>query len=219
MKKTVIAIDGTAASGKGTLGRRLARQLNYAYLDTGLLYRATGIMTLSLYPNKTEITERMALEAVNAIKPDTMENPSLRSEEVTQRASNVAAMPTVRAALIERQQKFAITPPNGALGAILDGRDIGTIICPDADYKFYIDADIEVRAARRVKELLERGDKAIYARVLQDMRERDARDSGRSNAPLIPADDALIVDTNKMDADAVLATALKFISKRNESKA
>jgi cytidylate kinase len=217
--KPVIAVDGTAASGKGTLARRLARELGYAYLDTGLLYRATGFMTSSLYPDQDEITEEMALEAVQAITPETMENPALRDEEITQRASKVAAMPLVRAALIEQQRNFAKNPPNGSAGAILDGRDIGTVICPDADHKIYVDADVEIRAARRVKELLERGDEAIHARVLQDMRERDARDSSRSVAPLVPADDAFIMDTTRMDADAAYTAALEFISKRNESKA
>ncbi|NKB18938.1 MAG: (d)CMP kinase [Alphaproteobacteria bacterium] len=219
MTTPVIAIDGTAASGKGTLARRLARQLGYAYLDTGLLYRATGFMTLSLYPDTDEITEEMAITAVNAITAATMENSALRDEEVTQRASKVAAMPAVRTALIEQQRNFAKNPPESAAGAVLDGRDIGTVICPDADHKIYVDADVEVRATRRVKELLERGDEAIHARVLQDMRERDARDSSRSVAPLVAADDAFIMDTTKMDADAAFTTALEFISKRNQSKA
>lgn len=219
MTTPVIAVDGTAASGKGTLARRLARQLGYGYLDTGLLYRATGFMTLSLYPDREDITEEMAIEAVQAITPETMENPALRDEETTQRASKVAAMPLVRAALIEQQRNFAKNPPDGTVGAILDGRDIGTVICPNADHKIYVDADVEIRAARRVKELLERGDEAIHARVLQDMRERDARDSSRSVAPLVPADDAFIMDTTRMDANAAFAAALEFISKRNESKA
>jgi cytidylate kinase len=219
MTTPVIAVDGTAASGKGTLARRLARELGYAYLDTGLLYRATGFITLSLYPAREDITEEIAIKAVRAISPETMENPALRDEETTQRASKVAAMPLVRAALIEQQRNFAKNPPEGAGGAILDGRDIGTVICPNADHKIYVDADVEIRAARRVKELLERGDEAIHARVLQDMRERDARDSSRSVAPLVPADDAFIMDTTKMDANAAFAAALEFISKRNESKA
>ena len=219
MTTPVIAVDGTAASGKGALARRLARQLGYSYLDTGLLYRATGLMTLSLYPDQEDITEEMAVEAFQAIRPETMKNAALRDEETTQRSSKVAAMPLVRAALIEQQRNFAKNPTDGAGGAILDGRDIGTVICPNADLKIYVDADLEIRAARRVKELLERGDEAIHARVLQDMRERDARDSSRSIAPLVPADDAFIMDTTRVDADAVFTAALEFISKRNESKA
>ena len=219
MTTPIIAVDGTAASGKGTLARRLARQLGYSYLDTGLLYRATGYMTLSLYPDQEDITEEMAVEAVQAIRPETMKNAALRDEETTQRSSKVAAMPLVRAALIEQQRNFAKNPTDGAGGAILDGRDIGTVICPNADHKIYVDADLEIRAARRVKELLERGDEAIHARVLQDMRERDAWDSSRSIAPLVPADDAFIMDTTRVDADAVFTAALEFISKRNESKA
>ncbi|MBK18233.1 MAG: cytidylate kinase [Rhodospirillaceae bacterium] len=219
MTSPVIAVDGTAASGKGTLARRLATALNYAYLDTGLLYRATGFLTASLYPNSEKISEEIAIEAVKAITPETMENPALRDEKITQRASMVAAIPAVRTALIEQQRNFAKKPPGDVEGAILDGRDIGTVICPEADYKIFVDADVETRADRRVKELRERGVDAIHARVLQDMRERDTRDSSRSVAPLVPAEDAFILDTTTMDADAVFATALEFISKRNESKA
>jgi cytidylate kinase len=125
----------------------------------------------------------------------------------------------VRAALILQQRVFAKNPPDNAIGAILDGRDIGTVICPNATFKFFVDADIEVRAARRVKELLERGVEAIYARVLQDMRERDVRDSTRNLAPLVPAKDAFVIDTTKLNAEAAFTAALEFIQERDKSKA
>jgi len=215
----VIAIDGSAASGKGTLARRLAQHFGYAYLDTGLLYRAMAYLTLSLYTEPKVISERMVDAAAAAITPEIMENPTLRDEEVAKWASTLAAMPAVRVALIVQQRKFATTPPGNASGAILDGRDIGTVICPDADHKFFVDANVEVRAARRVKELLERGVEAIYARVLQEMRERDTRDSSRIVAPLVPAEDAFIMDTTELDADTAFTTALRFINEQNKSKA
>lgn len=216
---TVIAIDGTAASGKGTLARRLAEHFGYAYLDTGLLYRAIGYLTLSLWTEETDFSEEMINLAASSITPRVMQNPALRDEEVTRRASILARIPKVRAALISQQQDFARKPPDNATGAVLDGRDIGTVICPDATHKFFVDADIKVRAARRVKELLERDVEAIYARVLQDMRGRDARDSTRKLAPLVSAEDAFIIDTTKMSAEAVFTAALEFISEQNKSKA
>ena len=216
---TVIAIDGSAASGKGTLARRLAEHFGYAYLDTGLLYRAMGYLTLSLCTEQNDFSEKMINLMAASITPDIMQNPALRDEEVTKRASNLGAMPAVRAALILQQQDFAKYPPGNATGAILDGRDIGTVICPDADHKLFVDANVEVRAARRVKELLERGAEAIHARVLQDMRGRDARDSTRILAPLVPAEDAFVMDTTKMNADAAFTAALEYISEQNKSKA
>ncbi len=216
---TVIAIDGSAASGKGTLARSLAEHFGFAYLDTGLLYRAIGYLTLSLWTEHTDFSEEMINSAASSITPSLLQNAALRDEKVTKRASILASIPKVRAALILQQQNFAKNPPDNANGAILDGRDIGTVICPDATYKFFVDADLEVRAARRVKELLERGVEAIYARVLQDMRERDARDSTRKLAPLVPADDAFVIDTTKINAEAAFTAALEFISEQNKSKA
>ena len=218
MKKPVIAVDGTAASGKGTLARRLAKHFNYAYLDTGLLYRAVGYMTITLYDRQDDINQEMAISAISSITPELLKNPLLRSAEVTDCASKIAVMPLVRKQLKKRQQNFANNPPKPFSGAVLDGRDIGTVICPNANYKFFLDALIEVRAERRVKELLEMGVDAIHARVLQDMRERDKRDSSRSLAPLVIADDAFTLDTTKMDMEVVFNKALEFINKQNRSE-
>jgi len=219
VKKPVIAVDGTAASGKGTLARRLAKHFNYAYLDTGLLYRAVGYMTITLYDRQDDINQEMAISAISSITPELLKNPLLRSAEVTDYASKIAIMPLVRKQLKKRQQNFANNPPKPFGGAVLDGRDIGTVICPNANYKFFLDALVEVRAERRVKELLEMGVDAIHARVLQDMRERDNRDSSRSLAPLVIADDAFALDTTKMDMEVVFNKALEFINKRNKSEA
>ena len=219
MKKLVIAVDGTAASGKGTLARRLAKHFNYAYLDTGLLYRAVAYITITLYDGQDDINQEMALTAISSITPELLRNPLLRSAEVTKYASKIAAMPLVRKQLKKRQQNFANNPPKIFGGAVLDGRDIGTVICPEANYKFFLDALIEVRAERRVKELLGMGVEAIHARVLQDMRERDSRDSSRSLAPLVIADDAFTLDTTKMDIEVVFNKALEFINKQSKSEA
>ena len=216
-KTVVIAVDGPAASGKGTLARRLAAHFDYAHLDTGLLYRAVG---MACRPGADdEIDPESAIKAAKALSPVALEDPSLRGEVAGIMASKVAAIPAVRDALVDFQRRFAAHPPGGRKGAILDGRDIGTVICPDADHKIYVKASPEARAGRRVKELQERGDTVIYARVLQDMKERDARDSSRSVAPLVPADDAFLLDTTSLDADAAFASALNFITSRNNSDA
>ena len=200
----VIAVDGPAASGKGTLARRLAAELGYAYLDTGLLYRAVG---LSLIRAGQDPQDANAATAAAADFSD----PALREEETGKAAGIVAAVPAVRAALVDVQRRFAANPPDDAPGAVLDGRDIGTVICPDADYKFFIEADIEERARRRVKELQDRGDTVIPARVLQEMKERDERDRTRAVAPLAPAADASVLNTTNLNADAAFALAMSFI--------
>ena len=223
--RRVIAVDGTAASGKGTLAKRLALHLGYAYLDTGLLYRAVAYLVLNT-PKGTnigEIDEKSAISAANGLNFAKIDEKILRTDDIAQAASVIAAIPAVRTALIELQRRFAANPPGnlpgGAPGAVLDGRDIGTVICPDAGAKIFVDADVEIRATRRVKELQERGVAAIPARVLQEMRERDERDKSRSVAPLVPADDAFILDTSGMDADAAYAAALNYINSRNMSEA
>ena len=213
MNKPVIAVDGTAGSGKGTLARRLADHFDYAYLDTGLLYRAVGFLTLELTKGRKEISEDIACSTVSSITPEILKNPLLRSEEITNYASQIASLPAVRQKLIERQQAFAQNPPEGSAGAVLDGRDIGTVICPKAPFKFFLNAQIEVRAARRLKELLEAGETAIHSRVLKDIQERDARDKSRNIAPLVIADDAVTMDTSKMNSNAVFHKALEFINK------
>jgi cytidylate kinase len=209
----VIAIDGPAASGKGTLSRRLAEHLHFAHLDTGSLYRAVGLAVLRSGGDPSNAAQ--ATEAAYALHPETtprvLADPALRADEVASAASQVAIVPAVREALLAFQRDFAAYPPGGARGAVLDGRDIGTIVCPDADAKLFVTASVEARAERRLKELRERGVPVIYAAVLEDMKERDARDSQRAVAPLKPAADAFLLDTSSMNADQALDAAISFI--------
>ena len=207
----VIAVDGPAASGKGTLARRIAAELGYAYLDTGLLYRVVGLILIRQGLDPAD--ENAAAEAAIVFDAATADfnDLALRDEETSKAAGIVAAFPAVRAALVDVQRRFAANPPGGARGAVLDGRDIGTVICPDADYKFFIEADIEERARRRVKELRDRGDTAILIKVLQEMKERDERDRTRAVAPMAPPADASVVDTTNLNADAAFALAMSLI--------
>ena len=209
---TVIAIDGPAASGKGSLGRRLAVHFGFAYLDTGLLYRAIGLKLLKQGVDLADSTT--AVDIACNLCLDDLHPAILRDDEIARAAGVVSAHPDVRRALHGLQQCFAAEPPGGAPGAVLDGRDIGTVICPDAQIKLFIEAGIEVRARRRHKELQARGLNSIYSRVLRDMRERDARDRSRAIAPLVPADDAYVLDTTECDEDSVFRSALAFISSR-----
>jgi cytidylate kinase len=211
-----IALDGPAAAGKGTLARRLAGHYRLAYLDTGALYRAVGVavMRQGLDPSQ----ESAAVAAAEKLSPALLTDPEIRTEAGGQAASKVAAIPAVRAALLDWQRRFAAQPPAGAdgaamAGAILDGRDIGTVVCPDARIKLFITASMEARAQRRFKELQEKGPGAIYARVLQDMQERDARDQERAVAPLAAAPDALVIDTSAMTADQVFDQAIAYIDR------
>ncbi|QRZ15028.1 (d)CMP kinase [Paracoccus methylovorus] len=182
-----IAIDGPAASGKGTIARALARHFGFAHLDTGLLYRAVGAMGGD------------PVAAARALVPSDLDRDDLRSAEAGQAASRVAAIPEVRAALIDFQRRFARTEP----GAVLDGRDIGTVICPEAELKLYVTANDAVRARRRALEL---GDDEV--RILGELRERDARDAARAVAPMRPAKDALLLDTSEMAIDEAVAHAI-----------
>ena len=211
----IIAIDGPAGAGKSTVARRLADRFGLALLDTGLLYRAVGMKVVRGGGDAGDATaaERTARDLVAA----DLEAPDLRDDVAANAASKVAVVPGVRAALLDFQRDFANNPPEESKGAILDGRDIGTVVCPDADVKLFITASVEVRAERRLKELRERGLEAIHSRVLQDMKERDARDGGRDVAPLVAAADSFVLDTSDLDADGVLAAALDFITSRNLS--
>ena len=206
----IIAIDGPSAAGKGTLARRLAGALGFAHLDTGLIYRAVACKAMAV-----DLADPAALvEIARRLGLEDLALDGLRTEAVGQAASRVAAVTEVRAALIDLQRDFATHPPGGEPGAVLDGRDIGTTVCPDAELKLFVTASPEARAARRHKELLARGVASIYARVLQEMRDRDARDSGRAAAPLRPANDAIVLDTTEMTADAVLEAALAIVASR-----
>lgn len=214
----VIAVDGPAAAGKGTLAKRLADKYGLAQLDTGLLYRAVGYKVISQGGDPEDIVVGEA--AAKALDPAELANDALRTDEAAQAASKVSAIPGVRAALLEFQRNFAANPPaladgSVANGAVLDGRDIGTTVCPDATAKLFITASTQIRAKRRYKELQSRGLGAIYARVLEDMVERDARDSGRSASPLKAADDACILDTSELDVDQAFERSVEFITSKN----
>jgi cytidylate kinase len=206
--RRVIAIDGPAASGKGTLARRIAEHYGYAYLDTGSLYRAVG---LRMVKNKLDPADReQAVATARAITDQDLMDPDLRMEKVGKAASVVSAIPEVRDILLEYQREYAHRPE----GAILDGRDIGTVVCPEADFKLFMTASIEARARRRHKELQGQGIKVVYESVLEDLLERDKRDSRRKAAPLHPAPDAVTLDTTQMSAEAVFQRVLGMIEER-----
>ncbi len=213
MNGMIIAVDGPAASGKGTLTESLADHYDLARLDTGLIYRAVGSKLLRDNGNLED--PAVAVAAAQALSLTDLEQDDLRREEVGLAASKVATLPDVRAILLLFQRDFAARPPNGKSGAVLDGRDIGTVVCPEAPYKLFLTASADVRAARRFKELQARGAEAIYARILRDIKDRDTRDMSRSAAPLEPAKDALVLDTSDLDADAVFAAALHYINSQN----
>jgi cytidylate kinase len=204
----IVAIDGPSAAGKGTLARRLAETLGFHHLDTGMIYRAVGARLLAEGADPAEPAR--AAEAARALDTGDLERDGLRSEPVGRAASIVAANPDVRAALIEFQRRFARRPP----GAVLDGRDIGTVICPDAPLKLYVTARPEIRARRRFDELQARGESATYPAVFQDLQERDARDQARGTAPAKPAGDAIILDTSDLSSDQVFAFALGLVRGR-----
>jgi len=193
-----VAIDGPAAAGKGTISKAVAAHFGFAHLDTGLLYRATGRRTLD---GTDPVTAAEQLQAAD------LEAGDLRTPDVAQAASRVAAIPEVRRALVDFQRAFARREG----GAVLDGRDIGTVICPDAQVKLFVTATDDIRAERRLKELLGSGHDTDYDSVLADLRTRDARDSARAAAPLKPADDAVTLDTSKMDIDAAVAAAITIV--------
>lgn len=209
----VIAIDGPSASGKGTLARRLARHLGLRHLDSGLLYRATARRLLRAGGRIDD--PAAAARAAAAIDMADLADPSLRDPEVSGAASVVAALPAVRAALLDVQRRFAAEPP----GAVIDGRDIGTVVCPDADVKIYLDADPAVRARRRFAELRADDPDASAGEVAEAMAARDRRDAGRDAAPLRPAPDAVVIDTTSLDAEAVFERALALVAARTGRRA
>jgi len=204
----LIAVDGPAASGKGTIARALARHFGLPHMDTGLLYRSVALSMFRFGGDPgNEFEAVRACEGVAQVDPTDTE---LRSEVVGSIASRISAYPGVRAALLDRQRNFAAQTG----GAVLDGRDIGTVIAPHATVKLFVTATQEVRAQRRVRELLERGMPAHLEDVLVDIRARDARDAGREAAPLIQADDAELLDTSEMDIDEAMAAAVRLVEER-----
>ena len=212
----IIAIDGPAAAGKGTLARRLAQRYGLAFLDTGGLYRAAALKALESGGNPADPATAEA--AAKRVRAEDLTDPRLREERVAAAASIVASIPAVRAALLAFQRDFAHHPPPGFKGTVLDGRDIGTVVCPEADIKLYVTASAEARALRRFKELQEKGANAIYQRVLQDIEQRDTRDRERQTAPLRPAADALELDTTALDADAAFEKAADLIAQKLEAR-
>jgi len=201
----IIAIDGPAASGKGTLGKRLAQSLGLRHLDTGLLYRAVA---KALIDEGAPLTDRdRATATARALHPDTFDEVMLKGHAIGEAASIVAAIPEVRAALAAYQREFAAQPP----GAVLDGRDIGTVILPDADVKIFVTATAEERARRRALELRAQGLPADEAEILADIRRRDERDRNRPVAPLVPASDAHLLDTTHLDIDATVRVAVDIV--------
>jgi len=202
----VVAIDGPAAAGKGTLAERLAAHLGLGHLDTGLLYRAIGKL---MDERGFDLDDaELAGQIAEALDPADLKRPDLRGREAGELASRVAVHPAVRSALVDFQRRFAATAP----GAVLDGRDIGTVICPTADVKIYVTASAEVRARRRTDELAAKGRDVDYARILAEVKERDERDSNRATAPLKPADDAVLLDTSDLDRDGAFARALEIVA-------
>ena len=211
----IIAVDGSAASGKGTLAKRLAAHFNLAHLDTGSLYRCLALHLLKSGYLPEKIEEPLAAAAIRDIDLSMAGTLAIRTDEVAGMASVVAAMPMVRQNFVAFQRQFASNRP-GHAGAILDGRDIGSVILPDADFKFFIDADLEERAGRRTRELQDAGQSVMFRDVLEDMSDRDRRDRERNTAPLKAADGALIIDTTRLDADSVFAAAVNHIEHQRE---
>ena len=197
----IIAIDGTLASGKGTIARRLSRWYGLAHMDTGRLYRATGVAALN---KGTDFEDPAALADVAlSLDLNDYDETELRTAEAGQAASKVAAVPAVRAALLELQRAFANQPK----GAVLDGRDIGTVVCPDADVKLWVDASVEVRATRRWKELTEKGEALSLDDMITQLKERDERDRNRADAPMVAAADSVLIDTTHLTIDAAVDKA------------
>ena len=207
MRSIVIAVDGPAASGKGTIARALAAHYGLPHMDTGLLYRAVALNLMRFGGDPGNVFEAVRACDLGSVSFD---DPELRSEIVGSYASRISAYPAVRAHLLDRQRAFA--SQDG--GAVLDGRDIGTVIAPDAQVKLFVTAAPEVRASRRLAELTARGLNAHFDEILSDIRARDERDSGRATAPLVQAEDALLLETSEMDVAAAIAAAIALVERR-----
>jgi len=200
----IIAVDGPTASGKGTIAKALAAHFGLPHLDTGLLYRAVGRQVALQGGNPDNPVDALAACSF----PDSLlDDPELRSEETGGLASRVSIHPPVRAALLERQQAFARQPG----GAVLDGRDIGTVIAPEAEAKLFVTASVEARALRRFLEMRDRGDEVTLERIEEDLRRRDERDRSRAAAPLVAAEDAILLDTSELDRDEAIREAIRLV--------
>ena len=208
--KFSVAIDGPAAAGKGTISRKIAEHFGFAHLDTGLLYRAVGLKALEI--GRGVVNPARAADLARRLTDSDISRPDLRSVMASRAASKVAAVPAVRDALLIYQQDFAKREG----GAVLDGRDIGTVICPDADVKIFVTANDDVRAKRRFDELTANGVDTTLDTVFNDLKQRDARDSERETAPLAQANDAHLLDTTELSIDAAVAKAVALIKKRIE---
>lgn len=208
----IVALDGPAASGKGTLAQLVARDFALAHLDTGMLYR--GVAAVVLRDGRNPADTAAAAAAAERFSLDAIRGMDIRTREIGAAASKVAAQPAVRRALLDFQRRFALTPPGGLKGAVLDGRDIGTVVCPDADVKFFLEASIAARARRRLEELKAAMPALTLEEVAADLAERDARDAARSDAPMSMAADAELLDTTHLTIEAAFAAARRVIASR-----
>ena len=208
----IVAIDGPAASGKGTIAKKLAEYFNLSYLDTGILYRAVALQLLTKGMNEKD--SQSAEKVARQVSIASIDHTGIRTQAVSDLASKIAAIPGVRQELLDRQRRFAQNPDPGKDGAILDGRDIGTVVCPHADFKIFIIADLEIRAKRRWKELLQSDPTVIYCEVLEEMRSRDERDTNRKDAPLVVTSDAMVIDTSNKSIDVSFNEAKNWILSR-----
>ena len=208
----IVAIDGPAASGKGTIAKKLAEYFNLSYLDTGILYRAVALQMLTKGMNEKD--SQSAEKVARQVSIDSIDHTGIRTRAVSDLASKIATIPGVREELLDRQRRFAQNPDPGKDGAILDGRDIGTVVCPHADFKIFIMADLEIRAKRRWKELLQSDPTVIYCEVLEEMRSRDERDANRKDAPLAVTSGALVIDTSNNSIDVSFNEAKNWIMSR-----
>ena len=208
----IVAIDGPAGSGKGTISKKLAEYFNLSYLDTGILYRAVALQMLTEGINEKDC--RSAKKVARQVSITSIDHNAIRTRAVSDLASKIATISSVRQELLTRQRRFAQNPDPDKDGAILDGRDIGTVVCPNADFKLFIMAELEIRAKRRWKELLQSDPTVIYCEVLEEMRSRDERDTNRKDAPLVVTSDAMVIDTSNKSIDVSFNEAKAWILSR-----
>ena len=208
----IVAIDGPAGSGKGTISKKLAEYFNLSYLDTGILYRAVALQMLTEGINEKDC--RSAKKVARQVSITSIDHNAIRTRAVSDLASKIATISSVRQELLTRQRRFAQNPDPDKDGAILDGRDIGTVVCPNADFKLFIMAELEIRAKRRWKELLQSDPTVIYCEVLEEMRSRDERDTNRKDAPLVVTSDAKVIDTSNKSIDVSFNEAKNWILSR-----